>query len=168
MIDCNEFLFFTASFCCYTALFVCIIPFMKIYTIGFTDINYVDKNLAILFLLIEVCKVAKPVMNTVVTVTGHFKQTTNRAIIETLINLIASLIGVYYLRIYGVLIGTILALLYRTNDFIIYANKVIMDRKPFKTYKRLLLNIVLMVIIILKFNNFNIVFNGYLDFTLKV
>lgn len=167
MIDCNEFLFFVASFSCYTTLFICLIPFMEIYTVGFTDINYIDVNLAILFLLIEVCKVAKPVMNTVVTVAGHFKQTSSRAIIEMMINLITSLIGVYYYGIYGVLIGTILALLYRSNDFIIYANKTIMERTPFKTYKRLLLNIVLMVVVIMISNNFVILFNGYLDFFIK-
>ena len=40
--------------------------------------------------------------------------------------------------IYGVLLGTIIALLYRMNDIIIYANKKILNRSPWKTYRILL------------------------------
>ena len=164
MLDCNEFLFFIASFTCYTSLFVCLIPFLKIYTSGFTDINYIDINLAILFLLIEVFKVSKPVMNTVVSVAGHFNQTTNRAVIEMIINIVASLIGVYFYGIYGVLIGTILALAYRSNDFVIYANKYIMKRSPKKSYIRWISNTLAMLFIIIVFRKLNINFTSYLSF----
>lgn len=167
LIDCNEFIFFILSFSCYSALFICIIPFLQIYTKGFTDINYIDINLAILFLLIEVFKVSKPVMNTVVTIAGHFEQTINRAIIEMIINVTVSLIGVYFFGIYGVLIGTIVALAYRSNDFVLYANKQILDRSPKKSYFRWIFNTVFMVIIIFTFNKFNISFIGYMDFFLQ-
>ena len=55
-------------------------------------------------------------------------------IIESIINIVVSLICVNKFGIYGVLCGTIVALLYRTNDMILYAAKKLLKRSPFKTY----------------------------------
>lgn len=76
---------------------------------------------------------------------GHFKQTQWRSVLEAIINITVSLIGVHFCGIYGVLIGTITALLYRTNDMIIYANKKILHRSPWKTYRRWLVNLALFI-----------------------
>ena len=45
------------------------------------------------------------------------------------------------------LIGTIAALLYRTNDMILYANRRILNRSPWITYRRWLLNAALFVVV---------------------
>ena len=167
LIDLNEFIFYVLSFSSYITLFVGLIPFLKIYTNGFSDISYIDINLAILFLLIEIVKVAKPVMNSVVSVSGHFKQTQNRAIIEMSINIIVSIIGVKFLGIYGVLIGTIIALLYRSNDFVLYANKIILNRSCTKSYLRWIFNVVILSIIIYMFSFINLSFYTYFDALIK-
>lgn len=106
-------------------------------------------------------------MNTVVTVAGHFEQTTNRAIIEMIINVVVSLVGVYLYGIYGVLLGTIFALAYRSNDFVYYSNKQILKRSPKKSYVRWIFNTLFMALIILVFSKFNISFNGYIDFFIQ-
>ena len=79
---------------------------------------------------------------------GAFKQTQWRSIIESVINLMVSLIMVQYIGIYGVLVGTIATLLYRTNDVIIYANWNILHRLPWQTYKRWGINLVWMVLLV--------------------
>ncbi len=164
MVDANEFIFFILSYIFYTTLFIGLIPFLRVYTDGFpSDINYIDIKLAFLFLLIEIIKVAKPVMNNVINVAGHFKQTQNRAIIEMAINLVVSLIGVYFLGIYGVLIGTIIALVYRSNDFVIYVNKKILNRLCVKTYLRWGLNTVVLFGTVLVGIKFNFSFSGYFN-----
>jgi len=61
------------------------------------------------------------------------------------INIIVSLIGVLAWGIYGVLIGTIAALLFRANAMIIYANKKVLHRSPWKTYRRWLVNLALFI-----------------------
>ena len=76
---------------------------------------------------------------------GHFKQTQWHSVLEAAINVTVSLIGVHFYGIYGVLLGTIAALLYRTNDMIIYANKKILHRSPWKTYRRWLVNLALFI-----------------------
>ena len=65
------------------------------------------------------------------------------------INITVSLIGVIAWGIYGVLIGTIAALLFRANAMIIYANKKILNRSPWKTYRRWLVNLALFVAVTL-------------------
>lgn len=60
--------------------------------------------------------------------------------IEAAINVIVSIAAVQFIGIYGVLLGTIAALLYRTNDFIIYANTKILMRSPKKEYALVLSN----------------------------
>lgn len=70
-----------------------------------------------------------------------------RSILESTINIVASLACVFKFGIYGVLLGTIAALLYRTNDMIIYANKKILHRSPWKTYRRWLVNLALFIMV---------------------
>ena len=62
---------------------------------------------------------------------------------ESVINIVVSLACVFQFGIYGVLMGTIAALLYRTNDMIIYANKRVLGRSPWKTYRRWLVDLAL-------------------------
>ena len=126
------------------ALFL-FVPFMKLYTSGITDINYVDYRLAVLFVAIELYSSMRVMMNKTISFAGHFKLTTSRTIVESIINLTVSLIGVRLWGIYGVLVGTIVALAYRTNDIIIYSNVRLMGRGPAKTYAIHLINMALLV-----------------------
>jgi hypothetical protein len=57
------------------------------------------------------------------------------------------------LDVYGVLIGTIVALLYRTNDMVLYANKRILSRKPVRTYTTIGCNALLFIGVVI-FNYF--------------
>lgn len=89
----------------------------------------------------------------VINYAGHFKNTQWRSVLEASINLVVSIIMVNKLGIYGVLIGTIVALLYRTNDMIIYANKYLLKRNPLITYKRWLINILVFCLVVIIFKN---------------
>ena len=60
---------------------------------------------------------------------------------ESVINIVISIIGVFLLGLYGVLLGTVAALLYRTNDVIIYTNRRILNRSAVKTYRFYFVNI---------------------------
>ena len=64
---------------------------------------------------------------------------------EAVINVSVSLACVFRFGIYGVLAGTIAALFYRTNDMILYANRKILGRSPWKTYRRWIVNLGLFV-----------------------
>ena len=116
-----------------------ILPFMKLYTAG-ADINYIDYKLPILFGAYHLLTYGRTSANLVISFAGKFKETQWRAWLETIINLAVSFACVFRFGIYGVLFGTIAALLYRANDIILYANKIVLKRSPWPTYRRWLIN----------------------------
>lgn len=151
-----EIYYMSVMFALYTVAFICILPFMRLYTEGINDINYIDSWLSILFVTIGLLNCLRiPGLNAI-GIAGHFKKTQNRAIIEALINIICSLVFVNLFGIYGVLIGTICALIYRVTDIIIYSNTIIMKQNPWVTVKRGGINVVLYFLIILIVNEMKI------------
>ncbi|MEF8803959.1 MULTISPECIES: sugar isomerase [Bacteroides] len=136
------------SFALFTIALIMIPSFMEIYAGEFTDANYTDEYLPYLFVAVNVLMYARRTSSQIINFAGAFKQTQWRSIIESVINLMVSLIMVQYIGIYGVLVGTIAALLYRTNDVIIYANWNILHRLPWQTYKRWGINLVWMVLLV--------------------
>jgi hypothetical protein len=129
------------SFALYTIAFLMITPFMKVYTAGITDAQYVDKYLPFLFVLMHIMESSREASSRVINFAGHFKQMQWRAVLEAAINLTASILLVLKIGIYGVVLGTIVAFLWRTNDIILYANKHLLHRSCWHTYKIWLLNI---------------------------
>jgi len=145
-IDLFERWYSALAFAIYVVTLSLFSPFIAIYTKGVTDINYVDSFLPILFVLVALLSVIRvPMLNTI-NYAGHFKETLPQSLAETAINLSVTIVGVHYIGIYGALIGTIVALLYRTTDIIIYANKRILQRSPAKTILIYLENIVVAVL----------------------
>lgn len=134
--DLFEANYITLTFLLYSIMYVLITPFIKLYTSGINDANYIDFWIPLLFTLVFLLQGARGPMQLVSEYACHFKQTRGQAIIEMIVNLSVSIVGVYFLGIYGVLLGTIAALLYRANAIIIYVNKKILDRSPWVTYKR--------------------------------
>ena len=134
------------SFAIFTITLIMLPSFIQVYSYGITDANYVDKYLPFLFVGLNVLMYARRTSSQIINFAGHFKQTQWRSVLESIINLSVSLVLVRYIGIYGVLIGTIVALIYRTNDIIIYANCTILGRKPWKTYRRWGQNLVIMTI----------------------
>ena len=137
---------------------------MKLYTIGINDITYVDKYLPLLFCLVNLLSACRSTENNLISVAFHTKQTLPRAYAEAIINIGVSLVCVNMIGIYGCLIGTIVSLFYRTNDIIIYANKIILNRKPIQAYKTVMSNFILFFVICIAANAMNLSINGYLSF----
>ena len=134
-----------SSLYCIAGIFI--LPFLRLYTAGVQDINYIDPILPYLFIAVYLLNNGRESSNMVIKFAGHFRQTQWRSVLEAVINITVSMIGVYFYGIYGVLLGTIAALLYRTNDMIIYANKKILHRSPWKTYRRWLVNLALFIVL---------------------
>ncbi|MCQ2468642.1 MAG: sugar isomerase [Ruminococcus sp.] len=158
MYDAFELYYMTLVFALYSIANYFILPFMRLYTAGVSDINYIDKKLPLLFISISLLSCGRSAANQVINFAGHFKLTQNRAIAEAAINLVTSVVAVQFWGIYGVLIGTIAALLYRSNDIILYANRRILQRSVWMTYKRWVVNLTTFFLILClnHFLNFNI------------
>ena len=138
----------TISFALYCITYIFITPFIKVYTFG-ADINYIDFWLPILFVAIKILVSGRGPSGYCASFAGHFKQTQWRSVIEMTLNIVCSLVAVYFLGIYGVLVGTIIALLYRSNDMIIYNSRHIIQRPAWITYKRWVIDIALFIGVVL-------------------
>jgi O-antigen/teichoic acid export membrane protein len=122
-------------------------PFIMFYTKG-ADINYLTKYLPLLFCVIQLLDSNRLFSNNLILISGHMSKTLKNTIIEALINIIFSLILVQFIGIYGVLVGTIIALLYRSNDTIFYVCRNILNRRLNNSYYPIIVNGILFVIII--------------------
>lgn len=141
-----ELYFIAGIFSLLSVAYVLVLPFMKLYTSGVTDINYIDYKLPVFFVILKLLSFIRSPGGNAINVAGHFKETQNRAVIESLINIIFSLVFVNIYGIYGVLMGTIVALLYRTTDIIVYSNKQILKRNTLITIKRCAVDAIIFII----------------------
>lgn len=139
-------------------------PFMKLYTSGVSDIDYVDPYLPLLFCLVNLLSMCRTTENNLVTVAFHTKQTLPRAIFEAVINLTITLVLVNRIGIYGCLIGTIVALLYRINDIIWYSNVRILKRKPKQTYITIISNFTVFFLFVIVRESIVIDIHNYYQF----
>ena len=163
--DVYETFHISMTFALCTIAYLFITPFMTLYTAGM-DTNYLIPHFPLLMILAEVLNYGRmPALN-IASYAGHFKQTQWRSVLESAINLVFSLVLVKLCGINGVVIGTILALLYRTNDMIFYSNKTILRRSPWRSYKVWLINIVFSAGVSVLFNMIPMRLNNYVEIIL--
>ena len=129
-----EVYYITFSFAVFSIANYFVLPFVELYTKNVTDVEYVIPVLPILFVLINLLSAGRYPADALVHIAGHFKQTQKSAVIETVINLVVSIALVRIWGIIGVLIGTIVSSIYRTNYLICYVNKNIIQRKNQSSY----------------------------------
>ncbi len=162
LFDTYEVYSLTVTSSLFCVCFILILPFLKLYTAGINDINYIDVYLSILFAVFYLLHNGRKSSAIVINIAQHFEQTKWRSILESAINLGVSITLVPFLGIYGVLLGTIAALLYRTNDMILYAARL-MGRSPWVTYKRWFTNICTFIVCVLAASFFPLNASNYLE-----
>lgn len=174
IIDVFNVFYSAIAFAIFVSMYLLILPFMKLYTAGM-DINYVIALLPWLYISIELLTVGREAMMRTITVAGHFKQTQWRAVAEAIINIVASIVAVLICKhyfgeiggLYGVLIGTIIAMLYRTIDINIYANKWILKRSCWKPFKIMITNTCLFMLVVFVLNPLIPSIHNYVEFLIS-
>ena len=131
-----EIIYLVLVFSAMTVVYLFILPFMKLYTAGVQDINYIDDRYPLMFVLVPLLTYGRTAANNIINYAGHFRKTQWRAVTESVINIVVSIFGIWKFGIFGALLGTIVASLYRTNDMILYAYKHLLEGSAWKTYKR--------------------------------
>ena len=127
---------------CFTVLLG---PFIQVYTASFTDANYINFGFVVLFSIIVVCQGIRIPTVTVVAAAGHYKQTQFRALAEATINIVVSIALIPIFKVYGILLGTITAYLYRNTDLLLYVNKYLIKGILTPTLKRMIMFITTIV-----------------------
>ena len=173
LIDTFNVYYSAVAFGLYTVMFLMMIPFVRLYTAKM-DIEYVYELLPWLYISIEILTVGREAMMRTIEVAGHFKKTQWRAVAEAAINLGVSVVAILVMKhffgniggLYGALIGTIAAMLYRTTDINIYANTRILHRKAWKPFWCMASNAVCFVAIYLISRWIPMEIHSYLQFFL--
>ena len=133
----NTFLAIWAS----TVMAVLIIPFVKIYTKGVTDVNYIRPVFAYVLIAAGLMYCIRMPYNTVITSAGHYRETRVEAIVEVCLNLGVSLCLVKPLGLTGVATGTLAAMSYRTIYMVWYLSKNILNRPVLRFVKSFTANL---------------------------
>jgi O-antigen/teichoic acid export membrane protein len=107
---------------------VLIVPFISVYTRGITDANYIVPLFAALLVFAQALFCMRLPYSTLIMAAGHYKETQNSAILETVLNIVLSVVLVQYWGLVGVAVGTIIAVGYRTLYFVWYLSGNILKR----------------------------------------
>ena len=118
-----------------------LIDFIRIYTSGIEDINYISIPIAVLFTISEALHCIKQNYHYLVLAAGHYKETQKGAFLEAGINVVLSVILAFWIGIPGILLATIIATSYRTLDYVFYLKKRILCRHPKIFFQRLAVNV---------------------------
>lgn len=136
---------------------VLIIPFVRIYTSGITDADYIVPTFAYMITLAQASYCLRLPYNIMVLAAGHYKQTQWSAIIEAIINIAVSVILVFRFGLIGVALGTLVAMVYRTIYLANYLRKNILYRKMYHFIKHLIVDVLatmILFVIVSEFSSF--------------
>lgn len=155
-----EIFYFTIITIIYTCTIILIVPFVKVYTLGINDANYIRPLFGTLLVLSEFVWAIRLPYSSITLAAGHFKETKKGAWIETISNIVISLLLVWKYGIIGVAIGTLVAMSIRTIEFAYHTNKYILNRNIIKSVKKILVIIIEVLLVVFLSNylpNINII-----------
>jgi len=162
-----EWLMHTISTLLFTTTGILIVSFVKVYTKGVYDVDYIVPVFAIILSMATAIRCFQLPYNTVVQAALHFKETQKSAIIEPIINILISIILVKQLGLVGVAIGTFISISYRTIYLAQYLSNNIIKINKKNTYKLLLIDIMSVVIMIASTKNIEINSSNYFSWSLS-
>ena len=146
-----EFMIYSIMTLFYSTVMVLLLPFVKLYTRGITDVNYYQPMIAFLFVLNALLYSIKSPQGTLVTSAGLFKETKYQTLTQALIAIILGAIFAKFFGIKGILIGLIISNLYRDIDLIVFIPKNLHNTKIRTTFKRVALIFIEFALICLPF-----------------
>jgi len=126
-----------------------IVPFVRVYTKGITDVNYIVPEFAYMLVLATAVYCLRLPYNCMVLAAGHYKQTQWSAIMEAIINIVISIIGGVKFGLIGVASGTFVAMLYRTCYLAWYLKKNILNRSFSKYLLHLAVDVLIVCLVVL-------------------
>jgi len=135
-----EAVYIMITYIIYTLMAVFLLPLIQIYTKGITDANYSNAYLVFLFVIMNLLSNGKLPVNSLLEYSGRFEETRSHAVWEMVINLSVSVTAIMVFGICGAIMGTIVALVYRSIVMIHFGNRKILGRSVMFTYKCWIIN----------------------------
>ncbi|OUQ33615.1 polysaccharide biosynthesis C-terminal domain-containing protein [Massilimicrobiota timonensis] len=134
-------------------LFSCIckvlVPFVLLYTSGIKDANYANYIFSYLITLAYAIYSLRIPYTTIIFAAGHFKETQLYCVIESLLNIILSVIFVIKYGLVGVAIGTCVGVGYRLCASAFYLKKSIINRRYSVFLKNIFIDFLAFILILI-------------------
>lgn len=151
---------------------ILIVPFVKVYTQGITDYNYINLPFGILLTAAHAAHCIRLPYNLMAIAGGKFKETQSCHVIAAILNVILSIVMVYKFGLVGVAIGTLVAMSYQTIWLVIYLSNNLIKWDIKKFVKQCFIDILSIFIgafISLRIINYNLTnYNQWVILALKV
>lgn len=164
-----EHLLFSFTVVVFSCVGTLILPFVTEYTKGITDVAYYRVGFAVLITIAEAAFCIRQPYLLLVYATGNYEATKRGALEEAIINLMLSIILVQFIGINGVVIGTLVANVFRTVQYSLFVSKYILNRNVSLIVTHVVWMLLCMGIIIpsvMYLDNF-IVVSGWLGWIMK-
>ena len=142
----TEWVIHTSVVLIFGATLMLIVPFVRVYTYGINDANYVAPLFATLLTLAHACHCLRLPYNIMVLVAGHYRQTQQVYIVAAIINILVSIMTVKNFGLIGVAIGTLVAMIFQSIWLALYVSKKLIDWPIINSLKQLIVDIVTVVI----------------------
>ena len=94
---------------------VLIVDFVRVYTYGINDADYIQPLFAVLITIANAGHCLRLPYNILILAAGHYKQTQSNYIIAMILNIVVSIATVKMWGLVGVAIGTLIAMAYQTE-----------------------------------------------------
>ncbi len=146
-----ELFYFNITTIIFGCTLILIRPFINVYTQGIVDVNYNRPLFGLLLILAEFFWCIRQPYNDLTKAAGHFKETMKGAWVEAFLNLFISIILVFKFGIIGVAIGTLIAMIIRTFEFVYHTSKYILNRNIWMSLKKI--GVILIELVFLYFIN---------------
>lgn len=146
--------------------FVAIQPFVDLYTADIADVSYYYPLIGFLVILDVLLYHLKTPQGLLVISAGHYRQTRVQVIMQTLILIVCSIIFGLMWGVEGIMLGSILANIYRDIDLAFYIPKNVTHTKVSETFGYMLLTVVECAITVLPFALLQPTCSGWLDWIL--
>ncbi|MDM8125534.1 lipopolysaccharide biosynthesis protein [Mediterraneibacter glycyrrhizinilyticus] len=124
----------------------CIMPFIRIYTDGISDVNYLRPALGVLFMINAFLYNIKTPQGMLIMSAGLFKETQVQNVIQALLIIVPGIILIPKFGVLGILFAMILSNLYRDIDLILFIPKYVTKLSPWKTVKRIAYCVCVMIL----------------------
>ena len=143
-----EWCIHTATTYVFTCVAILIIPFIKVYTMGVKDANYIQPVFSFVLVLANAMHCLRLPYNLMTLAAGHYKQTQRNYIIAAILNITVSIAVVRIYGLVGVALGTLVAMAYQTVWLAVYNSKHMLCWSIKKVIKQFIIDIITSLIII--------------------
>ena len=140
------------------------LPFIRLYTSGVEDINYIYEWLPFWFCLVQMLSMSRYVAGNLSGIAGYAKPVSIASLAEAITNVVGTVLLVYFFSIYGAIIATVIALPIKVIYVNYIAEKKIMKRKPTKTLLILAINYAIFGATVAGCQFYKPSINSYLEF----